>query len=459
MKLLAAILLVTSLAGAVPAFYVGQQQYRFDKDDPHCREHQMCSFEEHHDNEGHAYSLNFIEVKDDGTLFDSKQLDAAREQLRAARVNGQQPTVFIYIHGWHNNADELGQGKHPDCSDSPYNGDVAKFRACGLQVFANDAGPAKPGVPPRIVGIYLAWHGTDFAWPPFSIIPSYPLRRGAARDVGETGMTHALQGIFDVVNEDRDAYFVIAMGHSFGARVLEAADETVDPKHPQAGLIQKYRSGQQPLSSNAVVPRLPVDLIFYVNAATSHSVSLKTIKDWKEKCASSSRPVGCDKDPLYLSVSSRADLLTAIVMPIANIVFFSPLTDQYHLISAANTPWLQTHKIPVPVDDCKPSPPRSTFCFGVPASKTSINYHRVDPKPGRNPALFWAMNSDHWIASLEGTLHGIPVFRRLIMRHWVISSHGDVWNTGVFNMLRAVIHREELNARARVTGASNIENR
>jgi len=80
---------------------------------------------------------------------------------------------------------------------------------------------------------------------------------------------------------------------------------------------------------------------FYVNAATSHSISLKTIKDWKEKCGSSSRPVGCDKDPLYLAVSSRADLLTAIVMPIANIVLFSPHTDQYHLISAANTPWLQ----------------------------------------------------------------------------------------------------------------------
>jgi len=67
------------------------------------------------------------------------------------------------------------------------------------------------------------------------------------------------------------------------------------------------------------------------------------------------------------------------------------------------------------------------------------------------------MNSDHWIAGLEGILHSIPVFRRLILRHWVISSHGDVWNTGVFNMLRAVIHREELNTRAKVTGIRDTD--
>jgi len=90
MKLLAAILLVTSLAGAVPAFYVGQQQYRFAKANPRCRDHQMCSFEDHRDNEGHAYSLNFIEVKDDGTLFSTagnSTMPANNSALPALMVN------------------------------------------------------------------------------------------------------------------------------------------------------------------------------------------------------------------------------------------------------------------------------------------------------------------------------------------------------------------------------------
>jgi len=419
--------------------------------------HNMCSYEPHPGTDGHSYSLNFIEVKDDGDLFDSRQLDAAREQVRAARANGQQPTVFIYIHGWHNNAGERKQSKRPDCSDSLYKGDVEKFRTCGLQVLANNSAPTAPGAAPRIVGIYLAWHGTDFAWPPFTIIPSYPFRRGAARHVGETGMARALQGIFDVINEDRDPYFVLAMGHSFGARVLEAAVESVDPKYPQSGILRQYRNGKQQISSSAKVPRLPVDLVFYVNAATSHSISLKTIEDWRVKCQSSSPPVGCEKDPLYLAVSSRADVLTAVILPLANAIFFSPMTDQYHLIAAANTPWLQTHKIPKPAEDCSGSHPVDSFCFGIPASASVTNYHRVDPKPGRTPNRFWAMNSDHWIAFLEGILHRIPVFRSLIQRHWVISLHGDVWNTGVFNMLQAIIDREERNTRDAVTRARNAK--
>ncbi len=69
--------------------------------------------------------------------------------------------------------------------------------------------------------------------------------------------------------------------------------------------------------------------------------------------------------------------------------------------------------------------------------------------------MFWDMNSDHWIASVEGFLHGIPILRKIFARHWVISTHGDVWNAGVFNLLRAVIEREELNVRDAVTKARN----
>lgn len=457
MKQFAAVVLLAPLLSAFPSFYIGEQQYRFDRNDPRCLQDHMCTSEEHPGAGGHSYSLNFIEVRDNGKLFDDSQLEAARAQVRAARARGQQPTVFIYVHGWHNSAEEKSN-KKGDCSDSLYNGDVQKFRKCGLEVLAYKSAPTIVGAPPRIVGIYLAWHGTDFAWPPFTIIPSYPFRRGAARHVGEIGMALALQRIFDVINEDRDAYFVIAMGHSFGARALEAAAEIIpDSNHPQSGILRKYRTGQQRVSGNTRVRRLPVDLIFYVNAATSHSITLKAIKDWHDRCNSPSPPAGCEKDPLYLAISSRADVLTALVMPIANAVFFSPRTDQYHLIAAANTPWLQTHKIPKPVDECPTNFPPNTFCFGIPESSTSTNYHRVDFKAGKTPAMFWAMNSDHWVASLEGMLHSIPVFRPLIARHWVILSHGDVWNTGVFNLVSAIINREERKTRDMVTKARSAE--
>ena len=456
MKLPAAVFLLTPFAASAVTFlpfYVGDKQYRYDKDDAPCKEHAMCSYEEHRGAAGQDYSLNYVEIKDNGDPFDNRQLEAARAQVRAARANGQQPTVFIYIHGWHNNAGERTQKATADCGDSLYDGDVAKFRNCGLKVIAESSTPTAPGAPPRVVGIYLAWHGTDFGWPPFYYVPSYPFRRHYARKVGEEGMARALRAIFAVIQEDRDSYFVLAMGHSFGARVLETAAEVVKPGHPQAGIIRKLRSAEEPLVSKALVPRLPVDLIFYVNAATSNSVSRKTIEDWREKCKLLSPPVGCDKNPLYLAVSSRADVLTAIVMPIANVVFFAPATDQYHLIAAANTPWMQTHKIPEPVKECQTDLPEGTFCFAVPASDTLTDHYQVNPKPGKTPAIFWDMNSDHWIASVEGILHSIPILRKLIARHWVISAHGDVWNTGVFNMVRSVLATEELKTRSEVQRA------
>jgi hypothetical protein len=451
-KALPALLLLlpsSAQAGKLLSFYVKQHQYRFADNDQRCYEKHLCTSEHNRGEGGHDYSLNFIEFKDDGNQFDEEQLAAAREQVRAARANDAHATIFIYIHGWHNNAEERSQSQSADCAENPYDGDVAKFRNCGLKVLADASGPTTPGAAPRVVGIYLAWHGTDFGWPPFYYVPSYPFRRQSARSVGLTGVAQALQSIFAVIQEQRDSYYVVAMGHSFGARVLEAADEVINPKYPEAGIMKKIRSGVESPASNATSLRLPVDIIFYVNAATSHYISIETIKDWKDNCATQNADAGCGQNPLYLAVSSRADILTAIVMPIANIVFFAPLTDRYHIISAANTPWMQTHNIPKPLKTIPTDIPANGFCFGVPVSQTQITYYEVDPKSAKTPAMFWDMNTDHWVASLEGIVHSIPILRNVVVHHWVISSHGDVWNTGVFNMLRAVIETEQGKASGR----------
>ena len=441
-------------ASKLKPFYVSDQQYRFSEDDPRCSGRKLCTSEPNHGYGDHDFSLNFVEFKDDGKPFDKRQLPAALEQVRAAKANDGKTIVFIYIHGWHNGAEERAQSKSADCAEHLYDGDVAKFRNCGLKVIADNYPSSSPGAPPRVVGIYLAWHGTDFGWPPFSYVPSYPFRRHFARTVGQAGMAHALQSIFGAIQESRDSYFVIAMGHSFGARALEAADEFVDAKHPEkhpdAGIIAKVRAHTQSLAYDEDNnDKLPVDLILYVNAATSHYISRRTIALWKQACDDDPSTAGCDSRPLYLAVSSRADLLTAIVMPIANVAFFAPLTDRYHLISAADTPWMQTHNVPrpIPLNSIPSSLPEYVFCFAVPDPQTQTNAnYEVDPKSGISRAMFWDMNTDHWIASLEEIVHAIPVFRKTVEHHWIISSHGDVWNTGVFNMVRAVVESGQSNA-------------
>jgi len=446
---------LSAQASKVKPFYVRDQQYRFSDSDKRCSEgvlvgtkrEKLCSSEPNHGLGDRDFSLNFVEFSDKGTPFDKTQLPAALAQLRdaGAKNTGRKTIVFIYIHGWHNGADERPQGDSADCGEHLYDGDVAKFRNCGLKVIA-EYYPSSSSGTPRVVGIYLAWHGTDFGWPPLSYVPSYPIRRGFARSVGLNGMAQALQSIFSTIQTNRDSYFVIAMGHSFGARVLEAADESVSPDHPYAGIMKKVRLHTESLAYNEDNDeKLPVDLIFYVNAATSHFISRRTIADWKTACKDDPSTAGCGPRPLYLAVSSRADVLTAIVMPIANVAFFWFPTDRYHIISAANTPWMQTHSIPRKVAAPKPLS-ENAFCFTIPNPPAQPDLYEVEPKQGSKQSIFWDMNTDHWDASFLEILHVIPGLRQLTIHHWIISSHGDVWNTGVFNMVRAVIETERTRA-------------
>lgn len=88
-------------AANFPQLYIRDKQYRFaDKDkDRNCRDRNMCYSKTVTDGNHHDYSMNFIEFRDNGELWDSAELDATLKQLALARQNKEPVTVFIYIHG------------------------------------------------------------------------------------------------------------------------------------------------------------------------------------------------------------------------------------------------------------------------------------------------------------------------------------------------------------------------
>ena len=172
----------------------------------------------------------------------------------------------------------------PNYAERLYTGDADKFRHCGLEVLAKSGKATPTGAKPRVVGIYLAWHGWDFGWIPFNIVPSYYLRMPKARSGGLSGMAKATKEIFDEIEKHPDSYFTVAMGHSFGARALEATLNVLPQpgetaKYPDAGILQKIRLEQVQLQqSQTKDPRIgrkgerfPVDLVFYAKAATSNA--------------------------------------------------------------------------------------------------------------------------------------------------------------------------------------------
>jgi hypothetical protein len=450
-------LLLASFASA--QFYVKDQQFRFRAGDPRCDVNKFCESEEHVSGDGHDFSVNFVEVRGDGKFWDSEQLDNAVTRVKEATYGGRQkPLVFVYIHGWHNNADELENPANHICPD--LKGDVAKFRDCGLAQLARDY-PTLNGAPPSVVGIYLAWQGMDFgpAGIVTYIIPSYPLRRFAATHVGMTGMCRALDTILGTVQQDRERYVVALMGHSFGARVLENAIEKVDPDRNCEGLLKERRdflmtAQATPVGAQARAremradpqiqstkraalseKRAPADMIFYVNAATSNTITRRTIKDWNSICAAQEtkeNPI-CSYNPFYLAATSRGDLATGVVMFLANLAFpwyptsVKPLRFEIIPFSAANSFWMHTHHDPknMKVQACpKPGEEPNGICFQVPIASYGPNTYNdtYDVKPLQNVAdRFWIMNTGQNL----------------------IRNHGDVWNPKIFAMIQAAIKRNE----------------
>jgi len=400
-------------------FLVPDREYRCPPSDHGCKSpHNLSSFETRTTPRGNSFSTNFVEYNDKGKLWNPVELSDALSQVRQARGanNSQGVLLVVYIHGWQNNADEtLGA-----CND------VCRFRDTLLARLAD--AQAVNGKPLKVVGIYLAWRGLTFTLEPFKHVISYWPRRSIARHVGQTGMFEALSQIESVVGESRKNYVVVLAGHSFGARVLENAAETrgkkgvgfmVGYRNRLKTVAQNHAESVMPMSQEALKlnPSLPADLIVYINAATASTVTRKTIKDIRDTCTKVPSAPICDADPLYLAVTSHADLATGIIMPIANLVFPALTSDGLHLLSAANTPWMHTHSDPKP--GCAPG---SNVCFDVTTREKLIveSIQRVE----HNEQLPGKANDPAWIFNVPKN---------------VMNSHGDVWNESVTDLVTKVI--------------------
>src|SRR5437773_7816777 len=89
------------------------------------------------------YKLAFIEFGDQGSALDSSQRKAALEVIHEAK----RPLLFVYIHGWQNNAES---------------GDVCRF-----EHFIDTVSrfPEITGRKLNVIGVYIAWRGVDITVP------------------------------------------------------------------------------------------------------------------------------------------------------------------------------------------------------------------------------------------------------------------------------------------------------
>jgi hypothetical protein len=394
------------------------------------------------------YTVGFIEFDDDeGKAIDPLQETKALRLIDAARAST--PTgkiiVVVYVHGWKNNASEAEPGGKPK--------DVEKFRSALAELGFRSQTAAGSRDPIPVVGIYMAWRGKSVMGPSWFTFVSLWGRRNAANRVGEgDAFASSLANVIRKVNEPMngaDTGSRIAMvGHSFGARVLEHAIEmkSIPLFTPIEG-------------TNAAAPI--VDLALYVNSANDARLSMTRLLQLKEHpivvrhpdykpdaCAPdhSNRP-DCRDYPLLVAITSRGDLATKYLLPVANTLNLdksvkipqspagtfldpTPASSAYRRNAAAHMKFLQSHVVrEVPCDSvpklaCPADDSQCRFVFRTqneqPVCFQADQRAPAGPPTGMTPAPPPFNTTAFWIMDVDSS---------------VIKDHGDIWNLSFVDML------------------------
>jgi hypothetical protein len=379
---------------------------------------------------GPGWELAFAEFKDDGSAWDPLQTERAIELIQQARADNGAAVVFLYVHGWKNNANDAPAGTRKD---------VEKFRTALNRVALMVSHLKHDNRLPPLVGIYIGWRGSTVTLEPGKTLSLWS-RRATARRVGRSALFDSMKRIVEAAKPAGDTRSrLILVGHSFGARVLENAVDGLDDQNTSEGpMLAWQRSLGAP---DAINPAPPADLVVFVNAATQSTISEKTIDRLKEKEAVFYGPGGsvesCKDDPagdrrpecrplpLYVAVSSTGDLATRYLLPIANtLIPAGPMP--LRLRAAAFTGGLQSHVVtqvdcppPVPYR-CDPSNDLE-LCFEATRDEQRVCYQMQRKKNSTNHTPFWAMTVDPR----------------------VVSDHGDIWNQNLLNLFVAVLDRSK----------------
>ena len=275
------------------------------------------------------------------------QLDKIVELIVAAKKQDPsgEPLILTFVHGWKHNA---SQGKGSGDDDDNIIGLESTINRLHDPVTGEWRGHV-------VIGIYLSWRGGLISryWP-VSQQFTYWNREATAIRVGNSSMTDALIEIADAAKRTGDCGsgdlcyrsescaslsrpapllvqppstsactpLVLFVGHSFGALVMERAltQATITRMEGQWNQqrANRLRNSDQPADLTPLA-----DLVIYVNSAAAATES-KQLMDYLASTKSVYQPAshGEEKrdEPLFLSITSEADLATGLLLKIGHAV-------------------------------------------------------------------------------------------------------------------------------------------
>ena len=256
--------------------------------------------------------LAFIELDDMGELFDKVELDTALSLIRQANsqarseVGDVDPIVLTFVHGWKNNA-------------SLTNENVKGFSVALQEVYR------RFGKTHHVIGIYIGWRGDLVrGYLPVTRQFSYFNREATAIRVPGATLSSALTQIASRTHENNKA-LAIFIGHSFGGLLLERAlsEATASQIAEATAKSQEALSMQVESDANRsnLAAELAVDsradLVIFINPAGA-AIEAKQMLDFLTYNRYRYQPGGDLDRPLFVSLTSTADMATKLALPIGH---------------------------------------------------------------------------------------------------------------------------------------------
>ena len=145
------------------------------------------------------YKLAFIEFGDQGSPLDNSQRKVALEAIHQAK----RPLLFVYIHGWQNNATSADVCRFEHFLDT-----VSGF-------------PEFTGRKINVIGVYIGWRGKDLTVPGLNFLTFWSRKAAGGGIAGANSCLASIEELAVAAREPgKDYHHTVLLGHSFGALVL-----------------------------------------------------------------------------------------------------------------------------------------------------------------------------------------------------------------------------------------------
>ncbi len=256
-----------------------------------------------------AFSMNFVEIDEQGVLANRDQANAAVEEASRDEVGGSY--VIVFVHGWHHNA-------------STDDGNVRGFY--DALALVSRWNPKR-----KVKGVYIGWRGDSLPIKGLRYLTFWD-RKNTSDEVGRGGLLEFLlrleRGVKSAEHNGRNKLLVV--GHSFGASVTFNA-----LAHLYLG---RFLDGVHALDAKQRFHGYG-DLVVLINPAIEamRYMPFQSALDYYSRPTSKPKlDFSHETRPVLVVLSSQSDNATRIAFPAAR--FISTALEAHSTISATRSP-------------------------------------------------------------------------------------------------------------------------